>query len=236
MFVMEIAKGIDTVTLYSTLETIDQSFYNRDTRVVAIELLGKYLVHKIDNKMIIGKIVETEAYLGEIDPACHIFTGYSERSSAFYQPGGYSYIYLSYGKHYCFNIITKPPQIKGAVLIRAVEPLTEFDSMKKSRSISNINQLSNGPGKLTQAFQINMSNNKQPLFKGPLTIRSDKEKIDYSSIGASSRIGISKAVNWQLRYFLIKNSSVSGKKNITYNNLKDIPELEDISYYKEYTH
>ena len=230
---MENSEEFDTVTLYSSLELVDQAFYNRDTRIVAIELLGKYLVHEIDNKILIGKIVETEAYLGEIDPASHVFTGNSNRSSAFYQPGGYSYVYLSYGKHYCFNIITNPPRIKGAVLIRALEPHSEIDSMKKCRKVSDIHQLTNGPGKLTQALKINKSHNKEPLFTGTLTIRSVKEKIEYSKIGISRRIGISKAVDWQLRYFLINNLFVSGRRKLNYNKLKNVLELEDISYYTE---
>lgn len=214
------------------LDTINQEFYKRDTRIVAIELLGKYVVHKLNGKVLIGKIVETEAYLGEIDPACHFYTGDSNRNSAFYQPPGMSYVYLIYGKYHCLNVITKSTAIGGAVLIRALEPVNGIDLMKQLRKKTKIEELCNGPGKLTQALQITMDHNKISLFEGLVTIKQSNEPIKYSRIGVSNRIGITKASDWNLRYFLADNNHVSKHKKTPFFLLHDINSLKDISYYE----
>ena len=209
----------------------EQIFYERDTRLVAIDLLGSYLLHKINDKILIGKIVETEAYLGEIDPACHFYSGNSKRNSAFYQTAGMSYVYMIYGKYFCLNVITKTPTIKGAVLFRAIEPVDGIDYMKQYRISKKEEDLCNGPGKLTQAFQISMKHNKIPLYKGSLTILKPEYQIDYNTIGVSKRVGISKAKDWNLRYFIINNPHVSYKNKFPSTVLKNADNLQDISYY-----
>ena len=215
------------------LQSHKKCFYERDTRIVAIDLLGSYLLHKINNNFLVGKIVETEAYLGEIDPACHFFSGDSKRNSVFYQTAGMSYVYMIYGKYFCFNVITKPPTIKGAVLLRGIEPIVGIDSMKQYRSYKKEEDLCNGPGKITQAFQISMVHNKIPLFKGPLTILKPENQIEYTTIGVSKRVGISKAKDWNLRYFIIDNPYVSKKNRTSFTILKNLDNLQDISYYKQ---
>ena len=205
-----------------SLKSIPQEFYNRDTRFVAIELLGKYLIHQLGNNILVGKIVETEAYLGEIDPACHAFTGYSKRNSAFDQPGGYSYIYLNYGKHFLLNVITNPPSSNCAILIIALEQLSDLDVMKTNRMVTKEKDLTNGPGKLCQAFQITINHNKQSLIDGPLSIKSDNEPLEYNSVGISARIGISKASSWKLRYFLICFRFVYGIKSVYFDFIYDL--------------
>ncbi len=216
---------------YLNLKSLNKEFYENDARITAIKLLGKYVVHKLEKGALIGKIVETEAYLGEIDPACHFYTGDSKRNSAFYQPSGMSYVYLIYGRYHCLNVITKKPDIKGAVLIRALEPVQGIDLMKRNRKVSNEKELCNGPGKLTQAFQITMKHNKIPLYEGPLTIQGSDEKIDFSQIGLSARIGVSKAIDWNLRYFILNNIYVS-KKKVPFFPLNDLTQLKDISFYQ----
>lgn len=210
--------------------TIPKEFYERDTRIVAIELLGKYLIHQIDGKTFIGKIVETEAYLGEIDPACHAYTGNSKRNSVFSQPGGFTYVYMIYGKYFCLNVITNPPLAKGAVLIRALEPISGIEFMKHNRNSSTQFKLTNGPGKLSQAFQITMRHNKIPLFNGNLTINEQSNNSEQIKIGVSKRIGISKAKDWDLRYFILHNEFVS-KQQISPLYDLNTRELYDISQY-----
>lgn len=214
----------------SRFTTLPKEFYERDTRIVAIELLGKYLIHQIDGKPMIGRIIETEAYLGKIDPACHASTGYSKRNSVFSQSGGMSYVYMIYGKHFCLNVITNPPLTKGAVLIRALEPISGIEIMKQCRNTSTQSQLTNGPGKLTQAFQITMHHNKIPLFKGSLTINEQSADSVRIKIGVSKRIGISKAKDWDLRYFILHNEHVS-RQQITPLYELNTKKLCDISKY-----
>ncbi|MFW9927999.1 MAG: DNA-3-methyladenine glycosylase [Candidatus Thorarchaeota archaeon] len=203
-------------------EIIPQNFYFRDTKKVAIDLLGKYIVHKTSKDLLIGKIVETEAYLGELDPACHAYQlkpSTKSRGAIFFEPPGTIYVYITYGIHHCFNVIAKPSNKLGGVLVRAIEPIYGKNTMIKNRGGVNNQNITNGPGKLCQAMQISLSNNNNPVYNGNLTIRKN---IDVSSdnspnykkeIFVSTRIGISKAKDWMLRYFLANNKYVSGSKN-----------------------
>lgn len=131
---------------------LQRSFYGRSTIEVAIDLLGKILSHKTPKGILTGKIVEVEAYIGEIDPACHAFSGRTQRTKFFWGMPGVAYIFVSYGIHYCLNAITEVPDIAGCVLIRDLEPIDGMEVMEENRSTDNLSLFTNGPGKLTQAL------------------------------------------------------------------------------------
>lgn len=187
---------------------LNREFYRRDPETVAKELLGKFLIHETEGGTIITRIVETEAYLGQSDPACHASVGLTKRTKLFFGLPGIAYIFINYGINNCLNAITSPIGKAGCVLIRAVEPIKGIDLMKINRgnNISNKN-LTNGPGKLTKAMGINMSLNGADLISGNLYIKNSKDKF---KIQKTTRIGISKAIDKQLRFYIKNNNFVSG--------------------------
>src|SRR5262245_26809298 len=134
---------------------LSRNFYARATLRVAEEVLGKLLVHNTPDGEIVGKIVETEAYIGETDPACHAARGRTPRTSIMYGEPGHAYVYFTYGMHHMLNLVTERTGFPAAVLIRAVEPLKGVDRITHRRpQARNRHQLANGPGKLCQAFGI----------------------------------------------------------------------------------
>jgi DNA-3-methyladenine glycosylase len=159
---------------------------------VARDLLGKVIQHGA----VSARIVETEAYLGIDDAAAHSARGPTPRTRVIFGPPGRAYIYLIYGMHYCLNVVAERDGVAGCVLIRAVEPL------------AGMRHLSNGPGKLTRALGITLEHYGVDLTRGPLTIHAPQkeEKID---IVTSPRIGINKAADLPLRFFIRGNSFVS---------------------------
>jgi len=207
---------------FTSYEILNQEFYARETPQVAIDLLGKYIIYETDSKSLVAKIVETEAYLGGEDPASHAATkSKTNRNSAMYQETGMTYVYLIYGRYYCLNIVTESDEKAGAVLIRAVEPVFGIKNMRENRGakVDDLN-LTNGPGKLCQAFGFDMRQNKLPVYQGQLTIRENASETCTAHIGVSRRIGISKAKSKELRYFIIGNKFVSGKKSLNYRQIK----------------
>ena len=137
------------------MNILPRKFYQRDTVIVAKKLLGKKLVRKIGNKEISGIITETEAYRHEDDPASHAFRKITDRNKVMFGNVGISYVYFTYGMHYCFNIVAKKSKVPaGAVLIRAIEPDKGIKKMQENRSLKDIKNLTNGPAKLTQALNI----------------------------------------------------------------------------------
>jgi DNA-3-methyladenine glycosylase len=171
---------------------LDYSFYQRDTVVVAKDLLGKKLVRIIDGTILSGIITETEAYCFSDDPASHAYRGKTVRNTPMFGNPGSAYIYFIYGNHFCFNIVAKKEnQIAGAVLIRAVQPAAGIELMHQLRNKKDERILANGPGKLTQAFQINKSHNLIDLTQINelyVTMGVTPEKVH-----ATPRIGISQA-------------------------------------------
>ncbi len=130
---------------------LNQSFFNRPTQVVARELLGKKLVRIIENQKISGIIIETEAYSGESDLGCHAKAGRTNRTSIMYGPPGRAYVYFTYGVHWMLNVVTEKIDFPAAVLIRAVKPVDGLVIIRQNRPAGD----TNGPAKLTQAFDIN---------------------------------------------------------------------------------
>ncbi|MCL7930668.1 DNA-3-methyladenine glycosylase [Halomonas llamarensis] len=132
---------------------LPRAFYHRDTLDVARDLLGCHLVRRVEDDMLVAKIVETEAYRGSEDSACHAHRRKTPRTEAMFGPPGHAYVYLVYGIHWLLNVVTQPEGNPCAVLIRAVEPVAGEAAMRAQRHVKGRN-LSNGPGKLTNALGI----------------------------------------------------------------------------------
>jgi len=184
-------------------------FYERDTGTVAKNLLGCYLVRRIESEMLVGKIVEVEAYLGENDPACHASTGITERTRIFWGRPGVAYVFLIYGIYHCLNAITLPEGQTGCVLIRAVEPQQGLELMIRNRFGRDGKEVSNGPGKLCQSFRIDLSLNGIDLTtkESPLYI-AEGSSANFE-IKITPRIGIRKASKELLRFAIADNPFVS---------------------------
>lgn len=171
-------------------------------------LLGCDLIRTINNKEIICRIVETEAY-DQLDPASHSFRGPTTRTSIMFGPAGYSYVYFTYGMHYCMNIVVGPNGHGAAVLLRAVEPLKGIELIRKNRpSITSDIDLTNGPAKLCKALEIDKALYGHDLEKKPLRLQLNKP-IANSRIVSTTRIGISKATNLKWRFYIKDNQYVS---------------------------
>lgn len=191
------------------MKPLPREFYARDPVTVAKDLLGKTIIHETPDGKVMAKIVETEAYLGKEDEASH---GYrrTKRSEIFWGPPGISYVFVNYGVHHCFNTITCPENVPGAVLIRAVEPVEGLELMQKRRGNSELEGLTNGPGKLSQALGITMKHNGEDLIDGGLYIA---EGTKPKEIRVSKRIGITRSSDLPLRFFIKNNPFVSGTKS-----------------------
>ncbi|MAG60535.1 3-methyladenine DNA glycosylase [archaeon] len=174
-------------------------FFERDAVVVARELLGKVIV--IGNLKV--RIVETEAYGG--DAASHAFKR-TERSALMFDTFGSVYVYLIYGMYNCLNFTTNSIGSPGAVLIRAVEPISGIEKMQERRGTEKINNLCSGPGKLCQALGIDKKFNGLELGR-ELVVYDDGFEVD--EIGRSSRIGIKDALDLEWRFFIVGNGFVS---------------------------
>ncbi len=186
---------------------LTKSFFNKSTEEVAKVLLGCCLMHETHLGIIKGKIVETEAYL-QNDEASHSFSGKTKRNEAMFGPPGKAYVYFTYGMYNCFNVVTQKRGVGEAVLIRALEPLSGIEIMKKFRRVDNLKQLCDGPAKLVIAFGINREHNGSDLLSGKLRILP-KNKNENFQIQASKRIGITKAQNHLLRFYIAGNGFVS---------------------------
>jgi DNA-3-methyladenine glycosylase len=184
---------------------LSRSFYLRPAAQVARELLGKILA--FDG--VSGRIVETEAYLGEDDGAAHSARGITSRTRVLFGPPGHAYVYFIYGMYDCLNVVCEPDGIAGGVLIRALEPLDGLDQMRARRgSAKRDEELANGPGKLTRALGIKIAHNGVDVTKGPITIHAPK-RAEQFEIATSTRIGITKSADLPLRFFIKDNPCVS---------------------------
>lgn len=198
------------------MKPLPRSFYLRPTLQVARDLLGKYIIRKVDTKLLIGKIVEVEAYCKK-DPASHAFRGRTKRNGVMFWEGGHLYVYFTYGMHFCANIVTGNEGIGEAVLIRAVEPLAGIEVMTKNRfpnlkthNYQSLINLANGPAKFCQAFGIARKENGTDLLESEINI-TDSEHIPSKFIRRSPRIGIQQGVEKKWRFFIAGNPWVSRK-------------------------
>jgi len=183
-------------------------FYDRATELVARELLGAVLEHRTAEGTVRGRIVETEAYLGPHDPACHAAAGLTERTRILHGPPGHAYVYFIYGMHWCFNAVTREAGHGSAVLVRALEPLSGLALMRRRREIDDDVGLTSGPARLCEAFAIGRSQNGVRLDRGPLRILQGLSVPD-ESVLITPRIGIRKAADWPLRFLVKQNPFVS---------------------------
>ncbi|MEM4271737.1 MAG: DNA-3-methyladenine glycosylase [Candidatus Pacearchaeota archaeon] len=191
------------------MKPISERFFKRSTIEIAKALLGCYLVNETSEGMVIGKIVETEAYLSN-DPASHSSRGMTRRNETMFGAPGKAYVYFTYGMYHCFNVVTAPEGIGEAVLIRALEPIEGVDIMKKRRKKERIKELCSGPAKLAIAMGIDKKHNGISLIDGKLKILEGK-KANEKEIIKTTRIGISEGKNLPYRFYL-KNSDFVSKK------------------------
>ncbi|MCB0403847.1 MAG: DNA-3-methyladenine glycosylase [Bdellovibrionales bacterium] len=173
------------------------------TETVARKLLGKVLVRVQSDTVLAGRIVEVEAYLGPDDPASHAFRGLSKRNASMFLQGGTCYVYLSYGVHYCVNVATGRQGVGEAVLLRALEPLAGEGQMRRNRKLRDKNHfgISNGPGKLTQAFSIDLRFDGKRFDREDFKLVDLGESLGDKQVAQSPRIGISKAKERLLRFY-----------------------------------
>lgn len=192
---------------------VNREFYNRDTLMVAEEILGKLLVHKTEDGVVKGKIVEVEVYMGPDDKAAHSYGNRkSERTKIQYGEGGYAYVYLIYGMHCCMNIVTNTSEKPESILIRALEPVEGIELMKKRRKTSNLRMLCNGPGKLSQAMGITRENYGDDLCGDSLYLEY-REPLPKENVVRTKRINIDyaqEARDYLWRFVVKDNPYVSG--------------------------
>lgn len=191
---------------------LPRSFYARDTVEVAKDLLGKVLVREIPGGRLSVKIVETEAYCGPHDKACHASRGKTERNGVMFGEPGHAYVYFIYGMYYCLNIVTEREGYPAAVLIRAGEPLEGVEAMwKRRQKAKKVEQLTSGPGKLCMALGIDRSLNGADLCKkGPLY--AEDAGIQAHHIVSAKRVGVDYAGEYRdkpWRFYVKDNPFVS---------------------------
>lgn len=180
---------------------IKREFFNRNTMIVAKELLGKHLVHIYHGKKQIGRIVEVEAYIGAHDLACHAARGKTKRTAILFGPPGYAYVYFIYGMYYCMNIVTEPEGHASAVLLRALEP------------VKNIITRSQGPGLLCNAMHITTQLNGIDLIHNKYFFLEETHDTDFEII-EKPRVGVDYAGAWKdklLRFYIKNNTFISRK-------------------------
>ena len=198
-------------------------FYDRDPRRVARALLGKLLVRRTAGGVLAGRIVETEAYLGKDDPAAHSAAGRTARNAVLFGPPGIAYVYFIYGNHYCLNVSCLPDGAAGGVLFRALEPVVGVEQMAEARGIeltkdvalrkiSELRKISSGPGRMAEALDVTRERDNG---KSLVSSRSDLRIVDdgyrVRGVTVTPRIGIVKAAERPLRYFVTGNPFVSGR-------------------------
>jgi DNA-3-methyladenine glycosylase len=186
---------------------LPRAFYLRRPAIVARDLLGCVLVSRRGRTETAGRIVETEAYLGPEDGASHV--AFRPGSHAlFYGAGGHAYVFMAYGVHRCLNAITGPAGTPGCVLIRALEPLRGVAAMARRRQVGGASRLASGPGNLTRALGVTLRDNGVDLTDGPLTIEPPDRPRDFR-VATGARIGITRAVDRPLRFWVDGNPFVS---------------------------
>jgi DNA-3-methyladenine glycosylase len=181
------------------------AFYDRPVLEVARDLIGCVVSHGGAS----GVIVETEAY-HDSEPACHAFVGVTQRTRTLFGPPGRAYVYRSYGIHALLNAVCEPEGVGAAVLIRALEPLDGIELMRARRGLDRVEQLCSGPGKLTQALGVELTENDTPLTgTGPVAIHPRPAAWDDVELVVSQRIGITKAIELPWRFCAVGSAHVS---------------------------
>ncbi|HEU5303225.1 MAG TPA: DNA-3-methyladenine glycosylase [Gemmatimonadales bacterium] len=191
--------------------TLPVDFFRRPAEIVAAQLVGSIIVSTVGGEITEGRIVETEAYLGYDDPASH---GYlhrrNARNEALFGPPGSWYVYLSYGMHWCANLVCQAPGLASAVLLRALEPIAGLEVMRRRRGPVPDRDLCSGPGKLCQALGIARELDGKKMSGGAVRVLWPGEAED-PSIVVTPRVGITKAADWPLRFVLADSPWASRK-------------------------
>jgi DNA-3-methyladenine glycosylase len=190
---------------------LPRSFYSRSALEVASDLIGKVLVRRLDGQKLSGKIVETEAYVGPHDLACHASKGRTPRTSIMFGPPGYAYVYMIYGFYFCLNVVTEAEGYPAAVLIRAVEPLENVDLMRHLRNNpERETNIASGPGKLCMAMSISKTLNGEDLLGTTLWI--EDRHLSSGRIRTSPRVGVDYAGEYKdkpWRFYVEESPHVS---------------------------
>jgi DNA-3-methyladenine glycosylase len=205
---------------HAAVMPLPRSAVPEDTVALARFLLGKLLVRDSDEGRALGRIVETEAYLVG-DPACHAFRGMTPRNRSLFKEPGHAYVYLCYGTSYMLNVSSERRGTGAGVLLRALEPLSGIDHMRRARrhpcgapKEDRLRDLARGPGRLTSALRVDLRHDGIDLFAGgPLWIGSDGSST-VDAIGESTRIGLTKGADARLRYFVAGNAYLSGSRRL----------------------
>jgi len=185
-------------------------FFQQSTLRLSQELIGCRLIRVLGTEKLTAIIVETEAYLSHDDPACHAAIGETKRNRTMFGPSGRLYVYSIHNR-YCMNIVSENVGEGAAVLIRALEPIHGIEAMKQLRPADKITELTNGPGKLCQAFGIDIQHNGVDLSESDTIWLEPKTHAVRFEIRTSSRIGISQGKELPYRFFVDRNAFVSGR-------------------------
>ncbi len=190
-----------------SMKALPADFYDRPVLEVARELIGC----TVEYRGAAGVIVETEAY-HESEPACHAFVGLTPRTRTLFGEPGLAYVYRSYGVHAMLNAVCEPRDVGAAVLVRALQPLRGQEQMRERRSMERERDLCSGPGKLTQALGIGLSENDSDLSAGPILIAAPEGAWRKHPVLVGGRIGITKAVDLPWRFCAAGNPHVSSPR------------------------
>ncbi|HEX8550225.1 MAG TPA: DNA-3-methyladenine glycosylase [Abditibacteriaceae bacterium] len=194
-------------------EPLPAAFFAADTVVASQELLGHFLLRKLDGEWCGGEIVETEAYISD-DPACHAYVRETPRNRSMWGAAGRAYVYRIYGMHFCFNAVCRETGVAEAALVRAIEPRFGTGAMQKRRAMTGKN-LTNGPAKFCQALGIDLALDGADLASpdSPLLLARNPERDKFVAARAplvtTTRIGITRAADWPLRWYLGGSDYVS---------------------------
>jgi DNA-3-methyladenine glycosylase len=200
------------------IQPLDRAFFARDPRRVARQLLGKVLVRQTPDSELTARIVEVEAYLGIDDPAAHAAAGRTLRNAVIFGPPGHAYVYFIYGNHYCLNVSCEREGEAGCVLFRALEPLSGIEAMARARNVQlngprDLPKLTSGPGRLCETFGITRARDNDVDLTSPASgLWIGEDQYRSRGISQTPRIGITKAAEMPLRYFLANNAFVSGRR------------------------
>lgn len=195
------------------MSPLPRTFFDREPVTVAKELLGKVLVHESIEGRAAGWIVETEAYLHKVDPASHSYRRRTPRVEAMFGPPGHAYVYAIHSR-WCFNIVTQPPDVASAVLIRALEPMEGLELMKKRRRKDSMLEFCRGPAKLCEALGIDRTFNGHDLVRSSILYVTNERSnpIPRLQIVCTPRIGVTSAHDLELRYFVDGSRFVSANR------------------------
>ncbi len=192
---------------------LPRSFYSRDVRAVARDLIGRVLVRAEARGVCAGRLVEVEAYGGPRDPASHARPGLTARNASMFGPPGHAYVYFTYGMHHCLNVVTGPPRRASAVLIRALEPLAGMERMRRRRGAVSGDRLASGPGCVAQALGLDRRHDGLDMTREALWVGRRASRRDGRRLACSTRVGIRAGRGRPWRWFLLGHPCVSGPRS-----------------------